>query len=101
MSKENKMLDKRGILTSESLDEFEKRGNGVSCECPDHLVQILRRIREFTEYQDECINLTPQDELTHNWLKTTSLNLEHIVSSTIVNLAKMEGILSHDNEFID
>lgn len=95
----NKMFDKRGILTPEAIREFEKRALHVSCECPEHLLNILQSVKNFTQYQENCLVEKPSDITTHEWLKSTSLNIEHLLSGTIVNLARMEGLLDEDNNF--
>jgi len=96
-----KLLDNRGILTPEAMQKFEALGNSVSCECPEHLVGLLKSVKEFTEYQDQCLIEKPSDELTHQWLKSTSINMEHLLSSTIVSLARMEGLINEENDFVD
>ncbi len=95
------ILDAQGILTNEAMEKFEKLGNSVSCECPAHLVQLLRSVKEFTEYQENCIREKPSDELVHNWLKSTSLNLEHLLSGTIMSLVRMEGLIDEKNQIVD
>lgn len=95
------ILNKHGILTAQAMEKFERLGNSVSCECPAHLVQLLRSVKEFTEYQENCIKEKPSDELVHNWLKSTSLNLEHLLSGTIISLARMEGFIDEKNQIID
>ena len=96
-----KLYDKRGILTDEAMEQFEKRGSSVPCECPEHLVALLRQAKEFTKYQQDCLLNDPSDKIVHEWLKTSSINLEHLISSTIVTLARMEGMLDDNNEMIN
>jgi len=95
------MFDERGILTASAIEEFGKRGSDVSCECPEHLVNILKSVKDFTIYQEKCLKENPSDELTHEWLKSTSINIEHLLSGTIVNLARMEGLIDENNDFVD
>lgn len=96
-----KIVDENGILTDIAMAEFKKRGNGVSCECPEHLIDLLKSVKEFTAYQDKCLIEKPADVHTHNWLKSTSVCFEHLLSSTIISLARMEGLIDSDNDFID
>lgn len=95
-----KIVNEKGILTEEAKALFIKIGKNTSCECPQHLVEILDVIQKFSKYQESCLNSTPQDEYIHTWLMASSKNLEHIVSNTIMNLARMEGLVDHNNEFI-
>lgn len=99
--KNNNLLDSRGIITPETKALLLEKSTNVSCECPDHLIKLLNSIQEFVEYQDNCIIEKPSDELTHQWLKATSVNLEHLVSNTIISLARMEGMIDEENNIID
>lgn len=96
-----KLLDERGIITPEAMASLQAKSPNVSCECPDHLIKILEAVKEFTTYQENCIIEKPSDELTHQWLKSTSVNLEHLLSNTIVSLARMEGMIDDDNQIAD
>ncbi|EQC48266.1 hypothetical protein M899_3261 [Bacteriovorax sp. BSW11_IV] len=98
--KEINLFNDKGIITKEAIEKLSIIGATASCECPKHLIDILKAVQEFTEYQENCINNTPQDIHTHAWLMATSKNLEHMVSSTIVNLARLEGIIDHNNKII-
>ena len=97
----NNLIDKQGILTEEALKKLKAYGKTASCECPKNLVELLESVKEFTQYQENCIIEKPADEVTHQWLKSTSITLEHLLSGTIVNLARMEGIIDDNNDFID
>ena len=96
-----KLLDENGIITDETLKTLKLKSTNVSCECPDHLIKILEAVKAFTEYQDNCIIEKPGDELTHKWLKSTSINLEHLLSNTIISLARMEGMIDEENKILD
>lgn len=94
-----KLTNKTGLLTEEGKRIFKKIGKNTSCECPNHLVELLEAAEKFTEYQKKCLNQKPQDEYIHNWLRTTSLNIEHMISSAIITLARLEGLIDEKNEF--
>lgn len=88
----------QGLITEEALNELFKKSTDVSCQCPGQLIEIYRVVQAFTEYQKNCINETPQDEMIHRWLESTSMNIEHIISNTIITLARMEGMIDENNE---
>lgn len=92
------LYDENGIISQEAMDELEKVGMSASCECPRHLVEILRSVKEFTKYQEDCLIEKPQDQVIHNWLKASSINIEHLLSGTIINLARLEGLIDHENK---
>jgi hypothetical protein len=87
-----------GLITKEALEKLKKIASDVSCECPGHLIEIYHSIQAFTEYQKQCISQKPQDEMIHRWLESTSVNMEHILSNTIVTLARMEGMIDDKNQ---
>lgn len=97
----NKIFDENGIINQQTLESLKAASTSVSCECPDHLIKLLESIKEFTAYQKTCITEKPSDELTHQWLLSTSVNLEHLVSNTIISLARMEGMIDGDNNIVD
>lgn len=99
--KKIKLYDENGIITQEALSKLEAHGASVSCECPRHLVDILKLVQEFTEYQKNCLQEKPQDKATHDWLLSSSKSMEHFISGTIVNLARLEGLIDGENNILD
>jgi len=95
--KDGNLYTKDGLITENFLEELQKLATDVSCQCPGQLIVLLRAVQSFTEYQRNCLHQSPQDEVIHKWLESTSVNLEHIVSNTIVTLARMEGMLDDNN----
>lgn len=99
--KKVELLNKSGLISSEAIEKLQKRSTDVSCQCPGQLIDIFRQVQAFTEYQQKCLNQTPQDEMIHKWLQITSVNLEHIISNTIISLARMEGMIDEENQISD
>ena len=95
---DNELYNQQGIISEKILQELQKRATDVSCQCPGQLIQLFRAVQDFTLYQRNCLNQTPQDEMIHKWLESTSLNLEHILSNTIITLARMEGMIDGNNK---
>lgn len=96
-----KLLNDSGLISNVAVELLIKKATDVSCQCPGHLIEIFKSIQAFTEYQKNCLNSKPQDELIHKWLESTSLNLEHILSNTIITLARLEGMIDEHNQIID
>ncbi len=93
----NTIYGANGIITEETIEKLQLRATDVSCQCPGQLIQLLRAVQAFTDYQKKCVKNAPQDEIIHKWLESTSVNLEHILSNTIITLARMEGMIDEDN----
>lgn len=88
-------------LSEEALNELDKHADMIECECPSQLMGILDKVREFTEYTDQCIEKYPEDKATHKWLKSSALNLDQLISTTLIQLARIEGFINEDNEIVD
>lgn len=88
-------------ISEEAIAELNKHADMIDCECPHKLIQILKVVREFEEYTDECIEKYPEDKDTHVWLKSSALNIDQLLSTTLIQLARIEGFIDENNEFID
>lgn len=95
------LITKSGLISEEAIEKLLKKAIDVSCQCPGQIIDIYKQIQAFTEYQQKCLNQKPQDEMIHKWLQSTSVNLEHIVSNTIITLARLEGMIDEDNQILD
>lgn len=89
-----------GKLTENALAELAKYADLLDCECPNHLMDILAKVREFEAYTSSCIDKYPKDAATHKWLQKSAANLDSLLSNTIIQLARMEGFVDDDNNFV-
>jgi len=87
-------------ISQEALEELEKHADMIECECPSKLMEILNQIRDFTEYTEQCIEKYPEDKATHKWLKSSSMNLDQLISTTLIQLARYEGFINENNEIV-
>jgi len=87
-------------ISQEALEELEKHADMIECECPSKLMEILDQIRDFTEYTEQCIEKYPEDKATHKWLKSSSMNLDQLISTTLIQLARYEGFINENNEIV-
>lgn len=94
------MLIKNGSITSEALKTLEAYSDLIECECPNHLMAILAEVRKFQAYTNGCIEKYPRDAATHKWLLSASKNVDALLSKTIVELARMEGFINEENNFV-
>jgi hypothetical protein len=95
------ITDSKGVLTTEGGEDIIKRASMFECECPKHLVGIFNHIRKFTDYEKNCLNLSPKDVITHEWLLSQAEELELRVSSLIVKLSRAEKMIDDNNRVID
>jgi len=88
-------------ISEEAVEELKKHADMIECECPARLMEILEDVREFTAYTEQCIEKYPEDKATHKWLKSSSMNLDQLISTTLIQLARYEGFINEDNEIVD
>lgn len=94
------MLSNGGRLSQTELDDLKKYSDLIECECPSHLMDILAKVREFEAYTSECLVKFPKDANTHRWLQKAAVNIDLLLSNTIVQLARMEGFVDDENRFV-
>ncbi|KAB8031013.1 hypothetical protein [Fluviispira multicolorata] len=95
--KMNNLIFEDGRLTEESILLLSNNSDMIECKCPEKLLKILTSIREFKNYTENCIQLYPDDKKTHEWLTTSANNLDRLLSSTLLQLARLEGFIDEDN----
>ncbi|MDX1639126.1 MAG: hypothetical protein R3281_14260 [Balneolaceae bacterium] len=87
-------------VSEEELRELRKHADMIECECPARLMEILEQIRAFTEYTTECIEKYPEDKATHKWLRSSSMNIDQLLSTTLIQQARIEGFINENNEIV-
>ncbi|MFO7848246.1 MAG: hypothetical protein R6V27_16890 [Balneolaceae bacterium] len=88
-------------ISKEAVTELEKHADMIECQCPQKLIDILQMVREFEEYTEECIEKYPEDRDTHKWLKSSAINIDQLLSTTIIQLARFEGFIDEENRIVD
>ncbi|PAU95315.1 hypothetical protein CK503_03730 [Aliifodinibius salipaludis] len=88
-------------VSEEAVEELKKHADMIECECPAKLMQILEQVRAFTKYTEQCIEKYPEDKATHKWLKSSSMNIDQLLSTTLIQLARYEGFINEDNEIVE
>ena len=93
------IVDEDGCLTDESTQRILKHREVLECACPQHLLKVVKAIRDFQEYETGCIIRYPKDEKIHAWLLEQSKKLEKLATETIVDLMKQENIIDEQLYF--
>ena len=88
-------------ISEEAVSELREHADMIECECPAKLIDILHQVRSFTDYTEECIDKYPEDRATHKWLKSSATNLDQLISTTLIQLARFEGFINEDNEIVE
>jgi DNA-binding transcriptional MerR regulator len=61
------------------------------CECPHHLVDLLRSLGTFERYSAECANRSPADALLHRYLQRVAASARVLFEDALVRVARAEG----------
>ena len=93
------ILNSDGCLTDDGAENILKHTEILECACPQHLLKVLKSIREFQEYETGCIIRYPKDLEIHSWLLEESKKLELLATNTIVELMKKENIIDENLYF--
>ncbi|MBC7691275.1 MAG: hypothetical protein H7222_05855 [Methylotenera sp.] len=101
MTQDLRLLNDSQLLTQYAETEIVKRASVLACECPSQLVLILARIREFQTYEQNCILKSEKDRETHEWLYDQAINLDQMLSATIIQLARLEGMVDSENRIVE
>ncbi len=94
------LLDELQLLTEYANTEILKKASVLDCECPRNLSQILAAVRDFQKYEQACIHKSEKDRETHEWLYQAGINLDQMLSATIIQLARLEGMIDSENRIV-
>lgn len=96
-----RLLNEQQLLTPYADAAIVARSSVLDCECPRYLSAILAQVREFQLYEQDCIYRFEKDKATHQWLYEASIDLDRMLSATILQLARMEGMIDGENQIVN
>lgn len=86
-------------LSDEQLQVICELANVIACECPAHLVDLLRRVRRFRRYTGEdCLELVPEAAETHHWLSDQILQIEASLVQVLTEFMQREQLLDNHQQ---
>lgn len=94
------LLNDLQLLTTFAEKEIVSKASMLDCECPRYLVDILTKVREFQKYEQNCQNGSEKDRATHEWLYQAAINIDQMLSATIIQLARLEGMIDEQNRIV-
>lgn len=80
------------ILDNALLETLANAAPAVQCECPHHLVDIVRTLTQFETYSGECENRDDEDAALHAKLRRTTSAARRIFERALIEVAEYEGI---------
>lgn len=82
-------------FSDEQLQTICEAAEVIACECPSHLVDLLRRVRNFRRYtREDCLEIVPAEAETHYWLSDQILQIETSLSQVLIELMQREQLFN-------
>lgn len=75
-----------------ALVEMARLSSSVACECPGHLVGIIRTLNEFEFYSATCEHRHPDDAAVHAMLRASTGNARAAMERALIEVANLEGL---------
>ena len=64
----------------------------IECECPRHLISLVRNLTAFEIYSANCESRSPKDAALHNFLHAQTSQARATIESALLRLMEIEGI---------
>lgn len=80
------------LFSDQQLGRIADASNSIQCECPAHLVDLVRSLSAFEAYSAQCESRNPQDEELHRYLHAQTSQARSLIEMTIDHLVEVEGI---------
>lgn len=87
----------RRLFDDATLEELARISSTVQCECPHHLVDIVKTLNQFERYSAECESRSKEDAALHAQLTVTTAASRHMFEQALLEVAEYEGIELPDN----
>ncbi len=79
-------------LSQQALQRLGKVATTVECECPHHLVDLVRNLSAFEQYSRQCQNSNAEDAALHAYLHVTTANARALMEDALIRAAEADGI---------
>lgn len=74
------------------LARLARINSAVNCECPRHLVELLKSLSAFEAYSEACEDRNAEDAMIHGYLHRTTAHARRSIEEALQHLLKAEGI---------
>ena len=76
----------------QALAALAGASSSVYCECPRHLVELVRNLGSFERYSAECADRGPADAALHRDLQINAARARAILEDALMRVAIAEGL---------
>ena len=80
------------LFDDRALEQMANISSTVQCECPRHLVDIVRTLTQFEDYSWECESRSDEDAALHAKLRSTTAAARGLFERALIEVANSEGI---------
>lgn len=75
-----------------ALAALDAAVTSMQCECPRHVVELLRSVRAFERYSAECANRSPADAELHRYLERMAGTARALFEEALERVARAENL---------
>jgi hypothetical protein len=85
-------------ITDDLLLAICEAADVIACECPGYLTRLLRQVRAFRHYTEDCTQTFPEAAQTHEWLSQQAQQVEALLFQTMLELMRREQLIDASNQ---
>ena len=79
-------------LSPQALQRLARVSTTVECECPHHLVDLVRNLTAFEIYSGQCRNRNEKDAALHAYLHIITARARALMEEACIRAAEADGI---------
>ena len=79
-------------LDNATLEMLAQASTTIECECPKHLVELIRSLASFETYSEQCSARSVLDASLHQDLQQTAGRARVLLEQGLLRLAMLEGL---------
>lgn len=84
-------------LDAATLESLAHASSSIECECPKHLVDLVRQLGSFETYSEQCGARSEADAAMHFDLQQTAARARSMLEQALLRLAMLEGLPLPEN----
>jgi hypothetical protein len=100
MGSKKDLINSSGIFRPEAIEKIKLHASDVECECPTYLLDILKAVNTFQEYQTTCLISDLKEREIHEWLLEKGHEVEVMISQVIIDLMIKEKFVDENFKFL-
>ncbi len=77
---------------NDTLSRIAASATAMHCECPHHLVDLVRSLTNFETYSAECQHSSPEDAHLHAYLQTVSAQARFALETALARVVETEDL---------